>query len=109
MTLSMTFFILYLFSSLALLLVQIWLFFIVHFAHPLVSHFVCRLGNFFAMGGQMYLAKTGRFPFGILTSQTPYIDDVVRLLAIVFMLLHPIVYIFVLHGGLPKPRRKWRD
>lgn len=110
MNLSFSFFVLYLLSSLTLIAVQIWLFFVVYSpAWSLVSHLICRAGNAFAVFFQFFVAVSGEFPFGILVSQTRYIDDVVRMLALMFVLLHGIVYVFVIHGGLPKPRREWRD
>jgi len=110
MNLSFSFFVLYLFSSLTLIAVQFWLFFVVYSpTGSLISHLICRAGNAFAVFAQLCLAVNGKFPFGILTSQIRYIDDMVRVLALMFTLLHCIIYIFVINGGFPKLRRDWRD
>ncbi|CAM3169577.1 hypothetical protein SB6411_03700 [Klebsiella spallanzanii] len=110
MNLSFSFFVLYILSSLTLIAVQIWLFFIVYSpAGSLISHLICRAGNAIAIFVQLCLVVKGEFPFRILSSQIRYIDDLVRMLALVFVVLHGVVYVFLIYGGLPKPRREWRD
>ena len=110
MDLSLSFFILYLLSSLTLIAVQIWLFFIVYSPDgSLSSHLICRAVNALAMFVQLCVTVKGEFPFNMLSSQIRYIDDQVRMLALVFIVLHGIVYVFVIRGGLPKPKREWRD
>ena len=112
MDLSLSFFILYLLSSLTLIAVQIWLFFIVYSPDgSLSSHLICRAANALAMFVQLCVTVKGEFPFNMLSSQIRYIDDPVRMLALVFIVLHGIVYVyvFVIRGGLPKPKREWRD
>lgn len=110
MDLSLSFFILYLLSSLTLIAVQIWLFFVAYSpAGSLGSHLICRAANALAIFVQLCVTVKGAFPFNMLASQIRYIDDPVRMLALVFTVLHGIVYVFVIRGGLPKPKREWRD
>lgn len=73
------------------------------------SHLICRAANALAMFVQLCVTVKGEFPFNMLSSQIRYIDDPVRMLALVFIVLHGIVYVFVIRGGLPKPKREWRD
>jgi len=76
----------------------------------LTSHLVCRAASTGAMAIQTCLAVTGHFPFNVLASQVRFIDDMVRVLALIFTLLHIVVFAFVLNGGLPKRKPLlWRD
>ncbi|POP46355.1 hypothetical protein CHU32_06270 [Superficieibacter electus] len=110
MSLDLSFFILYLLSSLLLFVLQIWIYFLIYPVGGLTSHLVCRAANMAAMAIQLCLVATGRFPFNVLSSQVRFVDDMVRVLALVFLLLHGVVYIFLLHGGLPKRKPPlWRD
>ncbi|ECG8590969.1 hypothetical protein FNI11_14675 [Salmonella enterica subsp. salamae] len=110
MNLDLSFFILYLFSSLILFALQFWIYFLIYPVGGLTSHLICRAANFGVMAIQTCLAVTGHFPFNVLASQVRFIDDMVRAWALIFTLLHMVVYVFVLNGGLPKQKPPvWRE
>ena len=97
---DLSFFILYLFSSLILFALQLWIYFLIYTVGGPTSHMVCRAANFGVMAIETCLAVPGHVP----ASQVRFIDDMVRAWALIFTLLHMMVYIFVLHGGLPKSK-----
>ncbi|EHA9428210.1 hypothetical protein AAYS49_002245 [Salmonella enterica] len=85
MSLDLSFFILYLFSSLILFALRFWICFFIYPVGGLTSHLVCRAANFGTMAIQTCLAVTGHFPFNVLASQVRWNNDMVRALALILV------------------------
>ncbi|KAA1049224.1 hypothetical protein [Pseudocitrobacter sp. 73] len=109
MTLSFTFFILYLLTSLAMLLLQIWCFALNMFlcANSLILFWIYHLVVIALEGFQIYLARSGRFPFELMASQNHFVDDTVRILAVIFFVFHMLVTLLL--RLITAYKSEWRD
>ncbi len=109
MTLSLTFFILYLLTSLAMFLLQIWCFAVLMSisANSLILFWIYHLVLMLLEGFQLYLAKFGRFPFELMASQNHFVDDTVRILAVISFVFH-VVMSFLLRL-ITARKSEWRE